>query len=241
MPEDAVWDHAVDSAGDSAGDHADVIEDALATLEGNAHQKTDGIWLEDLTAEVATHLRDWNVDGCWSWSNWPDREAVMPPGTPGVDVGIDLVARRRDDREWIAIQCKSRQLDESGVGGPVTSDEINKFLAASANAEIWAERWLVVNGSVPLGGHADGKAAMAGAELKIVNLATAVAAQRAALTTDADDEACPHCEALRSAPTPPPATSPPTTRKTPMRQLRRGLACSARRYRWPWRVCVPMS
>ncbi len=184
------------------------IDDALATLDQHAHQQTDGIWLEDLTAEVATHLRDWNVDGCWLWSHWPDREAVMPSGTPAVDVGIDLVARRRDDGKWIAIQCKSRQLDAFGVGAPVTSDEINKFLAASANAEVWAERWLVVNGSVSLGGHADGKAQMAGAGLKVVNLATAVDDQHAALTADTDDESCPHCEALRSAPTPPPCLRP---------------------------------
>ncbi|MDE0606695.1 MAG: hypothetical protein OXH78_06035 [Acidimicrobiaceae bacterium] len=229
MPEDAVWV--------SAADRASVIDHALATLEQHAHRQTDGIWLEDLTAEVATHIRDWNIDGCWSWPHWPDREAVMPPGTPAVDVGIDLVARRRDDGKWIAIQCKSRRLDTSGVGGPVTSDEINKFLAASANAEIWAERWLVVNGSVSLGGHADGKAVMAGAELKVVNLATAVDTQRAALIASAIDEACPHCEALRSAPTPPPLV----LWKIQVYKPRRDPVCNARRFRWPWSVCVPMN
>ena len=34
----------------------------------------------------------------WRWMDWPDR--------PGPDTGIDLVARRRDDGELCAIQCK---------------------------------------------------------------------------------------------------------------------------------------
>lgn len=50
------------------------------------------------TAEtVAPHIRGWNIGECWRWSEWPDRDEVMPEGTPSVDVGIDLVARRRDD------------------------------------------------------------------------------------------------------------------------------------------------
>ncbi len=112
----------------------------------------------------------------------------MPEGTPSVDAGIDLVARRRDDRGWIAIQVKSRRLNLAGEGERVTSDEMNKFLAAAADRNIWAERWLAVNGAVPLGGLTPGKVAMSGAPVKVVNVAQAVESQRAALAAADDDD-----------------------------------------------------
>ena len=170
-----------------ASEAAAAIDGALARLEEHAHQQTDGIWLEEVTTDVAPHVRDWNVDRCWRWEDWPNRDEVMPEGTPAVDAGIDLVARRRDDRGWIAIQVKSRKLNLAGEGERVTSDEMNKFLAAAADRDIWAERWLVVNGAVPLGGHTPGKVAMSGAPVKVVNVAQAVESQRAALAA-ADEE-----------------------------------------------------
>ena len=172
-----------------------VIDDALAQLEENAQQQTDGRWLEDLTADVAPHVRDWNVNDCWRWEDWPDRDEVMPEGTPPVDVGIDLVARRRDDGGWIAIQVKSRKLNLRGEGERVPSHEMNKFLSAAADRDIWTERWLVVNGAVPLGGHSPGKVAMSGAPVKVVNVAQAVESQLSALAAAIEDEPCPHCEA----------------------------------------------
>ncbi len=183
-----------DAATGPARDAGSVIGDALARLEEHAHRQTDGIWLEEVTADVAPHVRDWNVDRCWRWEDWPDRDDVMPEGTPATDAGIDLVARRRDDRGWIAIQVKSRRLNLRGEGERVTSDEMNKFLAAAADRDIWAERWLAVNGAVPLGGHTPGKVAMSGAPVKVVNVAQAVESQRAALAAGAEDDPCPHCE-----------------------------------------------
>ena len=116
---------------------------------------------------MAPHVRDWNVDHCWRWEDWPDRDEVMSEGTPPTGVGIDLVARRRDDRGWIAIQVKARKLNLRGEGERVTSDEMNKFLATAANSGVWTERWLVVNGAVPLGGHSPGKVRMSGAPVKV--------------------------------------------------------------------------
>ncbi|MXW94138.1 MAG: hypothetical protein F4110_01860 [Acidimicrobiaceae bacterium] len=184
-----------------------VMDDALARLEANARQQTDGIWLEEVTADVAPHVRDWNLGACWRWGDWPDRDEVMPAGTPAVDSGIDLVARRRDDGEWIAIQVKSRRLNLRGEGERVASAEMDKFLAAAADRDIWAERWLAVNGAVPLGGHTPGKVAMSGAPVKVVNVAQAVESQRAALAAAAEDGTCPHCETGAGAGTPP--TGPP--------------------------------
>ncbi|MDE0669737.1 MAG: DEAD/DEAH box helicase family protein [bacterium] len=175
-------------------DAAAVMREAQATLDEHARRETDGLWLERLTAGIAPHIRDWNVDGCWRWEDWPDRDAVMPEGTPSVDVGIDLVARRRDDGGWIAIQAKSRKLDSFGRGEPITSGDLDKFLAAAAKSDIWAERWLAVNGAVPLGGHSPGKVSMSGAPLKVLNVAQAVESQLTAFAGTESDP-CPHCEA----------------------------------------------
>ena len=171
-----------------------VIDEALAALGEHAGQQTDGLWLEDLIVRVAPHVRDWNVDACWRWADWPDRERVMPEGTPSADVGIDLVARRRDDDRWIAVQSKSRRLDERGKGRGVASGEMDKFLAAAADKDIWAERWLATNGNVRLGGHSPGKAAMSGVPVKVVNVARAVEEQRTALAAAAEAGSCSHCE-----------------------------------------------
>ena len=187
-----------DSATETGGDRGSLgtlLDAALAELECNARQQTAGLWLEDLTAEVATHIRDWNVDGCWRWADWPDRHEAMPEGTPQVDVGIDLVARRRDDGGWIAIQVKARRLNVQGEGERVTAGELDKFLSAAANSAVWAERWLVVNGAVPLGGHSPGKVSMSGAPVKVVNVAAAVESQRAALSAHSETDTCPHCDA----------------------------------------------
>ena len=186
MPEDVSTGNASESSS--------ILEDAMDKLTELAPQQTGGLWLEHLTTDVAPHIRDWNVEGCWRWTDWPERDAVMPEGTPSVDAGIDNVARRRDGA-WIAIQAKSRQLDASGHGESVYSGEMDKFLSASSDRTIWAERWLVVNGAVEMGGHSAGKAAMSGAPVKVVNIAQAVESQRAALAADTDRILCPHCEA----------------------------------------------
>lgn len=177
-----------DAATRLASKASSVIDYALDKLAEHAHQETNGIWLEEVTTDVAPHVRDWNVDHCWRWEDWPDRDEVMPEGTPSVDAGIDLVARRRDDGGWIAIQVKSRKLNLAGEGERVTSGEMNKFLAAAADRGIWAERWLAVNGAVPLGGHTPGKVAMSGAPVKVVNVAQAVQSQRAAMAADTEDD-----------------------------------------------------
>lgn len=177
------------SRADASADAISPIDAALLELETTGSQQTDGRWLEDLTVRVAPLVREWDVSECWHWADWPDRDQVMP-AAPTADVGIDVVARRRSDGAWIAIQAKSRQLDASGRGAPVNAGELDKFLAAAADKATWAERWLVVNGAVALGGYSPGKAAMSGAPVKVENLRAALVRQRDAMTTDDD---CEHC------------------------------------------------
>ena len=103
-----------------------IIERAVATVTEASTQQTDGKWLENITVLTAPLIREWDVESCYPWAEWPDRE-VKFPNTTNTDVGIDAVAVRRSDGEHIAIQCKSRQLDEHGRGADITKAEIDKF------------------------------------------------------------------------------------------------------------------
>ena len=100
------------------------IDTALKTLERYGSQKTDGRWLEDLTAQIAPYLREWDVARCRPWAEWPERERHFPSATGGGDLGIDLVAEGRSDGRLIPIQCKARQLDRSGRGDDIHKNEI---------------------------------------------------------------------------------------------------------------------
>lgn len=57
-------------------------------------------------------------DEVWRWSDWPDR--------PGVDTGIDLVARERETGELCAIQCKFYDPTHT-----LQKDDIDSFFTAS--------------------------------------------------------------------------------------------------------------
>ncbi|WP_419944532.1 DEAD/DEAH box helicase family protein [Candidatus Poriferisodalis sp.] len=177
----------------NATDSQGVLHEAVGTLESRSSEQTDGVWLERLTADVAPLIKDWHLDGCWRWQDWPERDDVMPEGTPAVDVGIDLVARRSSDGRWVAIQAKARQLDDRGEGAPINSSEMNKFLSAASDRSIWAERWVAVNGDVRLAGHSPGKVAMSGAPVKVVNVASAVEIQYHALADMSEHDLCAHC------------------------------------------------
>ena len=126
------------------------IRAVLAEIEATNSQQTDGKWLERLTVECATLIADWDFSDAWLWQDWPDREQHYP--STG-DIGIDVVARRSDGA-LVAIQCKSRQLDEHGRGAAISKGEIDKFVSASER-QVWATRWLVTNGETSLAGNAE--------------------------------------------------------------------------------------
>ena len=165
----------------------DVIEKAIATVAEASREQTGGKWLENLTVNAGPHIRDWDIAQCWAWSEWPEREAHFS-GTTNQDVGIDCVAARRDG-EHIAIQCKSRQLDEYGHGNPINKEEFDSFASASADA-FWCERWIVTNGDNPLGNNVKQTLAMASKPVKMVIIGNDLLQQQAAFT----HEECLHCE-----------------------------------------------
>ena len=128
----------------------EIISSALIEIERTSPHKTDGKWLERLTASCAPLIAEWDVSDAWIWYEWPDRQEHYP-ATP--DIGIDIVAKRASDGRLIAIQSKSRKLDMKGRGADITKNEFDSFLAISGD-ELWAERWLVVIGDTRLGGNA---------------------------------------------------------------------------------------
>ena len=165
----------------------EIILDALDTANEMNPQDTDGTWLEDLTVQVSPHLNEWDIDECYHWSEWPEREDHFPKTTKQ-DVGIDAVAIRRGDNQYIAIQCKARQLDERGDGAPIEKGETDKFASASADG-FWAERWIVTNGNNPLSNNAQQVLSMTSKPIKLVNITNDLLQQQ----TSHDDEECPHC------------------------------------------------
>ena len=166
----------------------EIIEEAIRKVAEMSPKSTDGKWLEDVTVGSSPYIKEWDIAACWHWDKWPDRE-VHFPNTSKVDVGIDAVAVRCSDGEHIAIQCKSRRLDNEGRGSSITSNEIAKFAAASAG-DFWAERWIVTNGDNPLASGAQQSASMHGKPLKLVNVTNDLRQQETNFTY----EECPHCQ-----------------------------------------------
>ena len=166
----------------------EVIRQALSIVAEMSPRSTDGQWLEDLTAAVGPSLKEWDVARCHSWGEWPEREQRFPD-TTNQDVGIDAVAVRRSDGEYIAIQCKARKLDARGNGDAISKEETDKFASASAG-DFWAERWIVTNGNNPLSNNAQQVLSMTSKPIKMVNIAQDLLQQQATFT----QEECPHCE-----------------------------------------------
>lgn len=98
------------------------IHELLGDLRATALDKRDqGDRFERL---IATYLRadpEWTAkfEHVWLWPDWPGRDGSR-------DIGIDLVAKNRDDDGYSAIQCKFYD-----AGHKVSKADIDSFLAAS--------------------------------------------------------------------------------------------------------------
>ena len=168
----------------------DIIERAIGVAAAMSPRETDGKWLEELTADVGRHIKEWDIVECYRWGEWPERETRFPEAGRQ-DIGIDAVGIRRSDGAHVAIQCKARQLDDNGRGADIHKVELDKFIAASVNP-LWAERWLVTNGDNRISSQAAQVIAMSDPErpVKLVNIHADLIAQLDA----APPEPCPHCD-----------------------------------------------
>ena len=167
----------------------DAIAQALETLEEAKSEPTGGKWLERLTVQIAPLIKEWDIPHCWTWSEWPDRERLLPD-TTNQDNGIDAVAINGSTGAYIAIQCKSRQLDENGRGNDIERPEITSFISESEN-ELYAERWLITNGDNRLNDRAGRTNSQLSKKIKVINLHADLTAQAQGSTKD---EECPHCQ-----------------------------------------------
>ena len=163
-----------------------IIDDAIEEIDEISTQGTDGKWLEYLTVRVAPHLKEWDLDGAWSWGDWSEREARFP-GTTSQDIGIDVVGRRRSDGELVAIQCKSRQLDADGRGADIKKHEADSFLSSSAEPD-WSERWMVTNGNVRLSGNVESTLSMSSKPLKLLNVRSDLVSEKMVWDGDLAEE-----------------------------------------------------
>ena len=109
--------------------------DVLRRIREESRDESEkGRWFEQLFMRIAEQQREFEIDQIWRWPDWPEREELT--GLDGRDIGIDLVARRTSG-EWIAIQCKCYQDDQT-----IGKAEIDKFLGGSQQ-EIFRLRWIV--------------------------------------------------------------------------------------------------
>ena len=123
------------------GTNEDALREALRTIERRREDAGGGQWLEDLVIGLAPRLTEWRIEQAWPWKDWPGRIAVLGDRSSANDDGIDAVAKGRDGR-LIAIQCKAHRQVAEGSEGTVTGEDVNNFVAATANPA-WAERWIV--------------------------------------------------------------------------------------------------
>ena len=152
------------------------IEAAIDLIDQQSPYESDGKWLESLTVDVATLIKDWDIRACYAWGDWPDRQELLPYSS-AKDIGIDAVGVRRDG-SYIAIQCKARKLDEYGNGTNIAKHEIDSFVSASDNS-VWAERWLVTNGNNPPGKNAISTMESCEPPVKLLHIRHDLVAQRA--------------------------------------------------------------
>ena len=154
-----------------------IIAEAIKIVVEMSLRETGGKWLEEVTVKAAPHIKEWDVAECWLWDEWPEREKHFPNSTKQ-DIGIDVVAKRKDG-EYIAIQCKSRKLDEQGEGGAIGKDELNSFISASVNP-FWSELWIVTNGANSIGQNAEQALSMSGSKrpIKLINIKADLDAQK---------------------------------------------------------------
>ncbi len=170
------------------------VADLLNFIEERSRTESDGMWLEEVVVRAAPLLPHWDFDKCERWKEWGGREGMFP-GVGLDDPSVDAVGtpRGRETRP-VGIQCKARMLDASGKGSPISRDEMDRFMSATANDK-WSGRWVVTNGDVPIGAKVQQQAKMQERPLTHVNIVAELRDVLRSLEADGGGDSCPHCEA----------------------------------------------
>ena len=111
-------------------------------IDGTSSPQEQGRQFEvALRQALRVHPAEWGMsrfEDVWLWRDWPQLGKF---GYNKSDIGIDLVARTNEtwgDKKFVAIQAKY------GLSS-ISTAQINSFLAASDNANVFGERVLVAD------------------------------------------------------------------------------------------------
>ncbi len=103
------------------------VDDLLESYRKNAPTERDkGTYYERLCAAFLAYdpVQAEQYEKVWTWSDW-----AAENGANGKDVGIDLVAKLRDEDGYAAVQCKFYAADHK-----IAKADIDSFLSASSKA-----------------------------------------------------------------------------------------------------------
>ena len=87
---------------------------------GNAFERLSKVFLENDATQTQQYSK------VWHYSDW----AREQEGYATKDIGIDLVAKLRDEGGYCAIQCKCYQSDHA-----ISKADLDSFISASASSD----------------------------------------------------------------------------------------------------------
>ena len=124
------------------------LNEALdSVLASSTTRQEKGKRFEPVLAQaLRAHPGEWGqsrFENVWLWYDWPDRQRF----NYGLETGIDLVAENTPDwgGGYVAIQSKYGFSD-------ISTSEVDSFLAASGNAEVFKQRILVADRKIAKNG-----------------------------------------------------------------------------------------
>ena len=136
------------------------LDDLLQTYRDAAiTQREKGTYLERLASAylAADPVQVEEYSDIWSWSDW-----AAENGWSGKDVGIDLVAKLRNEEGFAAIQCKFYSAQHR-----IQKADIDSFISASGKAP-FVRRVVIDTTEVPWGTNAEEM--IAGQTIPVVRL-----------------------------------------------------------------------
>ena len=112
------------------------FQGVLSRLQAEAANTVQqGLLFERLILAVLPQLPEQDIEGIWLWRDWPERESMMNMNAQ--DLGIDLVAKRRGEDGFRAIQCKFYDRNTT-----VAAADINSFLVLGGN-KVFSSRLII--------------------------------------------------------------------------------------------------
>lgn len=153
------------------------LEKAISVMDDVTQHGSDGGELEYWARVCAPLIVDWDIDDIWRWEHWPDREQYF---CTGLDHGIDLVAYRKREDAFVAIQCKSRKSEKEGRPPKITQKALATFLGLSKEP-CFKERWVVTNADAVLDSKYVNTEANLTNPVKLISLQTDLIRQRGLL------------------------------------------------------------